>query len=291
MAQANDSGGTVLDQRKAMWEDGELQRQLIRQLIAPDVVKKLNSVFQVLDLTFKAVLKPEVVAGFQTVLRNIETVAGSPQFQKILGEFGRTTEGVLRSPLLEYLVSGRGPDLGELIDGGGVATVSISLSGDARVVTEAELDLEQQIVGRLESGETVDSFSKAQKFHFHAVINVLKMIVLYLAAMNGVREDLCSIQPKLLPTMTSNQVARAVRAAVCDVPVEFLSGYRSVKGEGVRLRTEPNMKSPLVNVNLADRALLEVLDSSNRDWLYVSVVGDEGVEGWISRKYTHPIMR
>lgn len=291
MAQGSDSGVTVLDQRKAMWESGELQRQLVGQLVTPEVFKTISSAFQVLDRTFKTILTPEVLVRLGETLRNVEAVAGSPQLGKILAEFGKTAEGILRSPLIEYLASGRGPDLGNLIDGAGAATISINLSGDARVVTEAELDLEQQIVGRLESGETVDSFSTAQKFHFHAVVKILKMIVLYLAAMNGVREDLCSIQPKLLPTMTSNQVARAVRAAVCDVPVEFLSSYRSVKGEGVRLRIEPNMKAPLVNVNLADRALLEVLDSSNRDWLYVSVVGDEGVEGWISRKYTHPIMR
>lgn len=50
------------------------------------------------------------------------------------------------------------------------------------------------------------------------------------------------------------------------------------------------MKAAEVQVTLEDRALLEVLDGSNRDWLHVSVIGEEGLEGWISRKYTHRLL-
>ncbi|MNG40039.1 hypothetical protein D3C84_1284460 [compost metagenome] len=51
------------------------------------------------------------------------------------------------------------------------------------------------------------------------------------------------------------------------------------------------MKSQVVVVSLQDMALLRVLDDSNRDWLYVSVLYESGVEGWVSRKYTNRLDR
>jgi hypothetical protein len=107
----------------------------------------------------------------------------------------------------------------------------------------------------------------------------------YLALQNGVREELCFLQPKIIPGMTSGQLGKAIRSAVCGAPLELLKDYRFVRGESVRLRAAPGMKSEILQVSLSDGAILEVLENDNRVWLHVSVVGQEGVEGWVSKKY------
>lgn len=71
----------------------------------------------------------------------------------------------------------------------------------------------------------------------------------------------------------------------------MLEVFARLRGGNVRLRTDPSMKAEIVQVTLPARALLEVLDSSNRDWLYVSVVAEGGLEGRISRKYTRQLLR
>lgn len=66
---------------------------------------------------------------------------------------------------------------------------------------------------------------------------------------------------------------------MCDaaVPSQEFVRFRIVKGEGVHLRTEPRMKSALVAISIKNLELLEVLDDTNRDWLYVSVVNEKDV--------------
>ena len=112
----------------------------------------------------------------------------------------------------------------------------------------------------------------------------------YLALQNGVREELCFLQPKIIPGMTSGQLGKAIRSAACEVPLELLKDYRFVRGESVRLRAAPGMKSEILQVFLTDGALLEVLENDNRVWLHVSVVGQGGVEGWISKKYVRRLV-
>lgn len=126
-----------------------------------------------------------------------------------------------------------------------------------------------------------------------SVMQLIQMLVIWLATQNGVREELCFFQPKLSSALSASQVGKAVRNFMCerDAPLESLRNYRTVKGTGVRLRVDPSMKAAEVQVTLEDRALLEVLDGSNRDWLHVSVIGEEGLEGWISRKYTHRLLQ
>lgn len=67
---------------------------------------------------------------------------------------------------------------------------------------------------------------------------------------------------------------------------DVLNNYRLVKGVGVRLRTLPSTKAEVIDIDLPNNAFLEVVDSSDRSWLQVSVVMQDGVVGWISRKHT-----
>lgn len=115
----------------------------------------------------------------------------------------------------------------------------------------------------------------------------------YIEFQSAARQELCFFRPKIAPMLTANQAGKAVRNFLCekDVPAELLQGYRLVNGDDVRLREGPGMKHRIISVSIPDRSVLEVLDSGNRDWLHVSVVGEDGVEGWISRKYTHRLIR
>lgn len=294
MEQGREGESSALEQRKAMWESGELQQAIAAPFLSRETAVVIGNALQKTDVVLKSMLKPEVVAGFQTVLQNMGITVASPQMAKfltVIEGMSKATENVLRSPLMEYLVSARDADLAPLVDGFGSASVTIKATADARVISPDKIELERQIVGHLQSGESLEKLSPAQWFHLKSVLNLIRLIVFYLAAFDGARQQICTLQPKLLPSMTSNQIARTVRKTLCDVPVDFFNRYRSVKGEGVRLRAEPRMNAPEVQVTLQDRGLLEVLDSSNRDWLLVAVVAEEGVEGWISRKYTHLIHR
>ena len=164
--------------------------------------------------------------------------------------------------------------------GGGVTTGDVAAT---RVAIEAELSSAGQ------SGDA-SNLSAAAKWCITWLHWLIPAFFAYLALQNGAREELCFLQPKIVPGMTAGQLGKAIRSAACEVPVEFLKNYRFVRGESVRLRTDPGMKAEVLPVFLSDGALLEVLGNENRVWLHVSVVGQEGVEGWISKKYVRRLV-
>ncbi|WP_144080550.1 SH3 domain-containing protein [Pseudomonas simiae] len=296
---------TVLEQRKAMFENGELQREFVKQLITPQALEAISGflaspamkqVFAFQQRFASGVIKFLQTPEMQSGLKAIEGVAASPQFHQVVrsvAEFSAAMERFAGSPLGEYLMSGRGPDLEKIVAGAGDASVVVAATCEARVVTGEQLELERQVVEHLENGKAVDSLSDTQKARLWSVMQLIQMLIIWLATQNGVREELCFFQPKLSSALSASQVGKAVRNFMCerDAPLEILRNYRTVKGTGVRLRVDPSMKAAEVQVTLEDRALLEVLDGSNRDWLHVSVIGEEGLEGWISRKYTHRLLQ
>lgn len=306
MVKGTDMSLTVLEQRKAMFENGELQREVVKQLITPQALEAISGFLaspamkQVIAFqqgfasgVIKFLQTPEMQSG----LKAIEGFAASPQFHQVVrsvAELSAAMERFAGSPLAEYLLSGRGPDIGQLIDGVGVATVSVEATCDARVVSSDHLELEQQIIERLGRGESADALPKDHSQYLALVLMlIISFMGKYIEFQSVARQELCFFQPKIAPMLTANQAGKAVRSFLCekDVPAELLQGYRLVKGDDVRLREGPGMKHRIISVNIPDRSVLEVLDSGNRDWLHVSVVGEDGVEGWISRKYTHPLIR
>lgn len=136
----------------------------------------------------------------------------------------------------------------------------------------------------------VGQLSDAAKVYLVRLFWIISILCSYLALQNGVREELCFLQPKIVPSMTAGQVGKAIRAAACDVPLELLKDYRFVRGESVRLRAAPSYKAETVPIFLRDGDLLEVLSTEDRDWLHVRIVSQEGVEGWISRRYARQIV-
>lgn len=265
---------------------------LQRVAFSPELVDKIRSVQLAVG---RIALSPEVgavvrasqnfskfVGAFAVSEEAKQIAAASKSFSNILAEFSGT-------PLFEFLSSLEKVDVQNLVSATSSAQISITANCEARVVPAEALELEAEIVESLRAGSDLENLPVAQRNYLLQYLRLFIMLFAALATMNGAREEICFQQAKWLPGMTSNQVGKAVRSALCSFPSELLSSLRSVKGQGVRLRTGPSMKAEVIPVDLPDRATLEVLDSSNRVWLKVSVVAQDGVEGWISRKYTHVI--
>lgn len=68
-----------------------------------------------------------------------------------------------------------------------------------------------------------------------------------------------------------------------------ITGFRILTGDGVYLREGPGKRfDEVLKVKIG--ALLQVLDSSHKSWILVSVVVDgELYEGWVLRGYTKRI--
>jgi len=328
-----DEPKSTLEQRKALLESGELQRLVMKELLTPDAMASIREfqnspvmqqirdiqnspvMQQIRDIQNSPVMQQirafqnsnviQVLQGFQRlpVVENFRTVMEQFKSSVLPPEVAGTIRAVRalgialndieRSPLFQHIVSGQGSALGTMAPLSGHAVGSAVATADVRVITAQELELERNIVERLNRGEAVADLPKEQRQYLAWVTPLLFIIISYLFQQVLTRQELCFYQPKIAPMLTVSQAGKAVRKFFCeaDMPAEMLQAYRLVDGDGVRLREGPGMKFGVVAVNLPDRSVLEVLDSSNRDWLHVSVVGEDGVEGWISRKYTHRLVR
>lgn len=158
-----------------------------------------------------------------------------------------------------------------------------SNDGDA-----GQVSTHQQLQGELADAASTGDLSKlspAAKAYFKWFCWFIGLLATYLAAQNAVREELCFLQPKILPGMTAGQMGKMVRREMCAAAFIPDGNYRFVRGENVRFRAGPSTKAPILPVHLVDGQMLEVLDANNPDWLHVTVVAG-GSEGWVSRKYT-----
>ena len=158
-----------------------------------------------------------------------------------------------------------------------------SNDGDGGLASTPQ-QLQSELADAASTGD-LSKLSPAAKAYFKWFCWFLGLLATYLAAQNAVREELCFLQPKILPGMTAGQMGKTVRKALCEATFVIDGDYRFVKGVGVRLREGAGTKAAVLPVHLADGQVVEVLDSSNPDWLHVTVIA-VGIEGWVSRKYT-----
>ena len=85
---------------------------------------------------------------------------------------------------------------------------------------------------------------------------------------------------------TTNEIKSYVRNPPKDINTNLLKGFRVTIGSDVHLREAPTMKSKII-AKLPRGKLIEVLDKTNRSWLFVEVdIEGEAFVGWISRRYT-----
>ncbi|AZE91625.1 SH3 domain-containing protein [Pseudomonas orientalis] len=122
---------------------------------------------------------------------------------------------------------------------------------------------------------------------------------LYVMLMAVAQDPIASInkgfelQRNLSGLFTSVETPAEARAQARRLPLgadkSELVGFRLVTGVDVHLMDEPSRQAEVV-LKIRIGSLVQVLDASNRAWLYVSVVMDgELYEGWILRSYTKRI--
>ena len=94
------------------------------------------------------------------------------------------------------------------------------------------------------------------------------------------------VQISLEKKETPAEIKSYVRQPIPGINKNLLKSYRVVTGSDVLLRKDPSMKSDIITT-LPRGQLLEVLDKSNRSWIFVKVeIEEEIFVGWVSRRYT-----
>lgn len=95
--------------------------------------------------------------------------------------------------------------------------------------------------------------------------------------------DIEEISP---PNPTPEKARKFSRNPGKNIRADSLQDVRIVIGSGLNLRESPSISAKVI-LELPVGKLLDVLDRSNRTWLYVGVTIDgEYLEGWVSRRYT-----
>lgn len=176
---------------------------------------------------------------------------------------------------------------------GNAAYSDVSFQATPSFTPQQQELFEQEIIRNASGGGHLKRLSSGAILYLQWLLKIIAALYVAIAAQGTVRTELCFYQPKLIPFATANQAGKALRTFFCDPgkPEVNWADYRQVKGVGVKLRLAPSMRAGEVDIKLPDRAILEILDATNSTWLRVSVLGDEAVDGWISRAYTNKLHR
>ena len=149
---------------------------------------------------------------------------------------------------------------------------------DPMVENEIEREYNKGKDFSLLSGQAKETISYIYHYYF---LPVLLSCIATVIMMNAE-----TAQHKFNEANSSTEVRSLTRKPQEDVSKELLKGYRVVIADSLRLRAKPSMESEVI-VTLPIGKLVNVIDSSNRSWLYVQVEHDDGlIEGWISRRFT-----
>ncbi|WP_153099849.1 SH3 domain-containing protein [Paraburkholderia hayleyella] len=118
------------------------------------------------------------------------------------------------------------------------------------------------------------------------IVTVLLMLYNAIAAWPDFQTGLCDLQTRLISANSLAGIRHLVQQNVCEIPHRTLRNLRYTSDEGIRLYERPAIQSTMLET-LPRGVVLVVLNSSNRDWLFVHVTYDDiEREGWISRKFT-----
>lgn len=120
-----------------------------------------------------------------------------------------------------------------------VANLQVANDDIAITLPDSET-IKAELVEAANTGD-VSRLSVGTKSYLRIVLWVITALASYLALQNGFREELCVMQAKIVPGMSSGQIGKAVRKAMCDMSIDMLKGYRFVRGEDVRLRELPSV--------------------------------------------------
>lgn len=191
-----------------------------------------------------------------------------------------------KSPLLAYLSSNDSVDFDLLTRTEGMEWAGATAkNASAALVVNPELETE--IVGRLESGQTIEQLPAPAKTHLRLYLWYLYQVIQLFVVIVGVWQAIDFLETKLASVDKPAEVKEAI-AQLPDHHRELLAGYRVVTAGSVMLRIRCSASSDsLARLQLGD--VLEVLEETEA-WVKVSVdVAGESREGWVYRRYTAPI--
>lgn len=256
----------------------ELQELAMRsEKIARSFAQYGAASFDVLD---KAMQQSQ---SFKAMIAAMDVHSSSASLKSVLGSF----EKLKISPLIELLSSTDHSRLRSLLDAYDGGEVPSGFSDNA----PSSQEVEAEVVRALESS------GSPQKLTAQAMALLLLLIIILYQCYDGIskwndfRESVCDIEQRLGAFDSLAQARKVVRSALCDVPPALRDSIRLTKKDEVNLREGPGMKEGVI-LSLPKFAPLEVIDSSNRDWLLV-VYKHQGIEieGWVSRKFVRPVSK
>lgn len=147
--------------------------------------------------------------------------------------------------------------------------------------------------------DVLDGIKELKEFHllsqkdkgrfiylFNNYIYQLLLGLIFLALSIYLTNAQNELQNQLHQADSKLEVKRIINGIGTSDKKNLLKGYRVTIGHGVNLREGPTKKSQSILI-LPIGKLLDVIDKSNRSWLYVQVeIEGELINGWVSRRYT-----
>lgn len=221
--------------------------------------------------------------SLKAMVAAMDVHSSSTSLRSILSSFERLKV----SPLFDLLSSTEHSKIWTLLDAyeGDEAPTGISDSAPSSQEVEAE------VVRALQASGTPHKLTTPAVALLILLITMLYQCYDGISKWNDFRESVCDMEQRLGAFDSLAQARKVVRSALCDVPAALTDNIRLTKKDGVNLRDGPGMKEEVI-LSLPRFAPLEVIDSSNRDWLLV-IYKHQGIEieGWISRKFVRPVSK
>lgn len=213
-----------------------------------------------------------------------------------IGEIGAAWNAT--SPRVMTKVIKEHYELYDLIQSGQITAEQVSSGFEEAISRGGTLDVSDGLVtGEARSGalnEIINAFMSAGTLKGVSLPSLRFFIALMITlawtfgAMNQGFELQKNVGELFTAAKNPAEARLLTRHPPAGVDKEKLMGFRVLIGDRVQLREGPGQKYLAIK-QLSVGALLQVLDSSEKSWLMVSVVEDgEVFEGWVLRGYTKP---
>jgi len=158
--------------------------------------------------------------------------------------------------------------------------------GADQIVDESLLEIDLKIREEVSLLTDYDALSEKTKsiliylYHFYFLPLFLSCLSAYMMT-NAVEA-----RKELEDLNTQAELKTFVRSSHPTFDRSALKGFRITTVSSLNFREEPNMRSNVITT-LPIGTLVEVIDKSNRSWLFVEVEINGALEqGWVSRRYT-----
>ena len=151
---------------------------------------------------------------------------------------------------------------------------------------DIDQSIQAEIQRELAGNRDYNRLSKRAQLSLSGIYHKYFLPIILSLLANIIWQEAQKVQISLQEKETPAKIKSYVRQPIPGVNKNLLKGYRVVTGSDVHLREDPNMKSDIITT-LPRGQLLEVLDKSNRSWIFVKVeIEEEIFVGWVSRRYT-----